>query len=94
MRNKRFNCTGSSYGITVVWIKTLEARHHLGEIGSIEIDNIKIELFTTCPNMIPFPNEFLFSKPYSDLGTLFRYITISQQTKWDNCEVRGDHGTF
>ena len=29
-------------GIWSIWIKTQEARHHFREIGSIEIDNIKI----------------------------------------------------
>ena len=55
---------GSQYfnGIWSIWIKTKEARQHLAELGSIEINNIKIELFTTCPKMTPVPNEKIVLK--------------------------------
>ena len=49
-------------GIWSIWIKTKEARQHLAELGSIEINNIRIELFTTCPKMTPVPNEKIVLK--------------------------------
>ena len=49
-------------GIWSIWLRTRSARDKLAELKHIEIDNIRIEIYTEYPTCKPVPNEKIIFK--------------------------------